>query len=626
LEGRFHHVWIVLAGILLLALPSAAQITIGDDLNLTASGSVSAGYSADYGNQISSDHGLGFGGSAALGGFFYNPNFLSFNVDPYYNQSRSNSGFGSVTNASGVALGSAIFNGSHFPGSVNYNTNYNTTGNYGLPGIASLNTNGNNQSFGIGWGAFVPGLPTLSVGYQMGSSNYSLYGTNENGSSDFKSFNVNSNYNIAGFGLGAGVSHGTSNALIPGVILGGQSETSSSESTSYVFSASHAMPWNGSFSSNFNRTDLNSDYLGYSFNGDIDLVSANVGLHPTNKLSFFLNSDYTDNLSGSLYEAIIPSTSGTASNQSTTSSTAGILGGTQNSPQQSSHAWDFLFATDYAFAKDLQVQGEFERREQAYLGENYGSNLYSAGVFYTRQIAGGYLGSSVNVIDSTVDNSNQNELGFNVNANYNRRIGQWSVGGYFSYAQNVATFLVAYTTSFYNFSGNVSRRFGSWYWSASAGGGRSGLTDEPGTSSSSETFGTSLGTRKFALSGNYSKSDGNSLASGGGLTSTPLPIIIPSSLLILYGGTSYSFSASTAPVRNFTAAASYVKAKDNLSNLGITSWNNYEQENAYLQYQFRQVGVNGGYARLVQGFSASGTAPASFSSFYIGVYRWFNFF
>jgi hypothetical protein len=624
LGGRFHHAGIVLAGVLLLSLPSAAQITIGDDLSLNATGSVSAGYTADYGNQIESSHGLGVGGSAALGGFFYNPSFLSFNVDPYYNQSRSNSGFGSVTNATGVALGSAIFSGSHFPGFVDYYNNYDTTGNYGIPGIASLNTNGSNQGFGIGWGAYLAGLPTLTVGYQMGSNNYSLYGTNENGSSNFKSFNLNSSYSIAGFGLGAGIAHGTANALIPGVILGGQSETSNSDTTSYVFSASHPLFWNGSFSSNFNRTNLNSNYLGYSFNGNIDLVSANVGLHPTNKLSFFLDSDYTDNLSGSLYQAIIPSTSSTSA-VSTSASTAGVLGGLQD-PQQSSHAWDFLFNTDYAFAKNLQAQGEFERREQAYLGTSYGSNLYSAGVYYSRQIAGGFLGSSVNVIDSTVDGSSQNELGFSVNANYNRRIGKWLVGGFFSYAQNVATFLIAYTTSFYNFSGNVSRRFGSWYWTASAGGGRSGLTDQPGTSSSTETFGTSLGTRKFAFSGNYSKSDGNSLASGGGLISTPLPPIIPSSLLILYGGTSYSFTASTSPVRNFTAAADYVKAKDNLSNLGVTSWNNYEQEDAYFQYQFRQVGLNAGYTRLVQGFSASGTPPASFASFYIGVYRWFNFF
>jgi hypothetical protein len=51
-----------------------------------------------------------------------------------------------------------------------------------------------------------------------------------------------------------------------------------------------------------------------------------------------------------------------------------------------------------------------------------------------------------------------------------------------------------------------------------------------------------------------------------------------------------------------------------------------EEEIFATQYQFRKVGMNAGYNRLVQGFSASGVAPANFSSVYIGLYRWFNFF
>ncbi len=618
---------------MLLSLPSAAQVTIGDDVNLTGNGSVTAGYNGSYGNQIDSSHSLGIGGTAALNGFYYNPNFLSFSVNPYFNQSRNNSNFASITNASGVTLSSAIFSGSHFPGSINYSNNYNTTGNYGIPGIASLNTNGNSQGFGVGWGAFVPGLPTLAFGYQQGNDNYSLYGTNENGASNFRSLFLNSSYNIAGFGLGGGISHGTSNALIPGVVVGGQTANSNSDSTSYVFNVTHTLPWNGTFTSDFNRTDLNSDYLGYAFNGNIDLVNMNASVNPTPKLNFSMGADYTNNLSGTLYQALIPGSSpntlaaagtGAVQNQSTqpAPTAPGVL---PTQTDQASHAWDFLFNTAYSFAANLQLQGQFERRQQSYLGENYGSNLYSGGVYYMRQIAGGYLGSSVSIIDSTVDGSSQNELGFNINANYNRNIGAWQVGGYFNYAQNVQTFLVSYTTSFYNFSGNISRKFGRWYWSAGAGGGKAGLVAVPNSSSSSQSYTTSLGTNKFAFSGNYSKSDGNSLASGGGLVPTPLPPIVPSSLIVMYGGTSYGIGASAAPVRNFEAAVNYVKSKNNLNNLGIFSWNNYEQENVYLQYQFRQLGINGGWTRLVQGFSASGTAPASFSSFYIGVYRWFNF-
>jgi hypothetical protein len=621
----------------LLSLPAAAQVTIGDDLSLNANGNISAGYSGNYGNQIDSSHGISVGGNAALTGFFYSPNFLSFDANPYYNQSRNNTGFGSISDATGVSLSSSIFGGSHFPGSVNYSTAYNNTGNYGIPGITSLNTDGNSQNFGINWGAFVPGLPTLSVGYQLGSSNYHLYGTNESGNADFNSFNINSSYNLVGFGLSAGIIHANSDALIPGVIIGGQTATSNADTTSYVFNVGHSFPWHGNFNANFSRTDLNSDYLGYTFNGDIDLVNANISMHPTPKLTFSLSGDYTDNLSGSLYQALVPGTSSSAlgGNSSASSinsavtsggTSSGTTGLQSNAQQESSHGMDFLFNATYAFAKNLQADGLFERRQQSYLGTDYGSNLFGGGVTYTRQIAGGYLGSSVNLVDSTVDTSSQNQLGFNVTTNYSRRFGQWQGSGYFSYAQNVQTLLVTYTTSGYSFSGSLNRKIGRWYWSGSAGTGRSGLTAQPGTSSSSESFGTSLGTRYYSFSANYAKSDGNALASGGGLIPTQLPPIIPTNLLVLYGGESYAIGFSAAPKRGLNASVSFVKSRSNLDNLGVSSWNNFEQANVYLQYQFRQLGMNGGYTHLVQGFSASGTAPASFSSFYIGVYRWFNFF
>ncbi len=128
------------------------------------------------------------------------------------------------------------------------------------------------------------------------------------------------------------------------------------------------------------------------------------------------------------------------------------------------------------------------------------------------------------------------------------------------------------------------------------------------------------------MGANYSKSDGNSLATSAGLVTTPLPPIIPPNLLIGYGGTSYSATASAAPKRHLNASLTYVKSKNNFNNTGIYSFNNFESETAYIQYQFRQIGVNGGYTHLVQGFSGSGLPPASVSSFYIGVYRWFNFF
>ena len=620
--------------VLLFSIPSGAQITIGENLNLTSSGTINAGYNDSYGNQTDSNHSLGFGGTASFNGFYYNPNFISFTANPYYGQSRSNSNFASVTDATGVTLGSSIFSGSHFPGSVNYSTAYNNTGNYGIPGITSLDTTGNSQNFGINWGAYVPGLPTLSVGYQMGDSHYQLLGTDENGSASFKAFHINSTYNLFGFGLSGGISHGTSDALIPGIIVESENAMSNSDSTTYSFSASHQLPWNGSFATSFNRTDLNSDYLGYRFNGDIDTLNTSVGLHPTPKLSFSLSASYTDNLSGSLFEALVPGASGTGltstlgtstgANQSSTST--GLIGVLPTTSEESSHAFNFQANSSYSFAPNLQAQAFFERRVQSFYGETFGSNLYGAGVFYNRPVVGGYFGASLDLFDSTVDTGGTNSLGFSTNANYTRHFGEWQVTGYLSYVQNVQTLLVTYNTSAYSFSGSASRKLGNLYWSASAASGRTGLTAQPGTSSSSESFATTIGSRKYSLGANYAKSNGTSLAGGTGLVTTPLPPIIPNNLLVLFGGKSYSFSASAAPKRGFNASVSYVKSNSDFSNVGIFTANSFTQENAYVQYQFRQLGMNGGYTRLVQGFSASGLPPANFNSIYIGVYRWFNFF
>ncbi len=83
---------------------------------------------------------------------------------------------------------------------------------------------------------------------------------------------------------------------------------------------------------------------------------------------------------------------------------------------------------------------------------------------------------------------------------------------------------------------------------------------------------------------------------------------------------------SGSPVRHMQASINYVNARNNITNQGVTSWNHLEEKNVYLNYQFRQIGIQGGYTQFTQGFSASGLPPASVSSFSIGVYRWFNFF
>ena len=61
------------------------------------------------------------------------------------------------------------------------------------------------------------------------------------------------------------------------------------------------------------------------------------------------------------------------------------------------------------------------------------------------------------VIDSN-NGQGTNALGFIGTVNFFRRFGGWQTSGAFSYAQNVQTLLVTYTTSYYNYSANLHRK------------------------------------------------------------------------------------------------------------------------------------------------------------------------
>lgn len=104
----------VTAGLLLMADRAGAQIRFGET-STSGTGTISSGYTANYGNMTTSTHGWTFGGAANLTGSFHSPNFLSYNVSPYLNQSRANSNFQSISDASGVNLSANIFAGSKFP-------------------------------------------------------------------------------------------------------------------------------------------------------------------------------------------------------------------------------------------------------------------------------------------------------------------------------------------------------------------------------------------------------------------------------------------------------------------------------------------------------------------------------
>ena len=620
--------------LLLLALPSAAQVTVGDNLNMNLNGVISGGYNDVYGNTIDSSHSIDFGGNGTLSGYYYDPNLLNFNFSPYYNQSQANSASKSIFDASGLELSANIFGGSHFPGSVGFSKSWNSQGNFGIPGIPNYTTRGNGQGFDIGWGAFVPGLPSLSATFNTGSSEYSVLGAGQNGNSGYRNLQLRSNYFVSGFNLTAAYNIGNSHSEFP-LIVGNQTlETVNSDNNSFLFAVSHNLPMHGTASASYARSNIDSNYLGYTFNGTVDTVSAGAGITPTQKLNLSATMGYTDNLAGSLYQSIIPgsssasqATSGTQQ-QNQTTGTQQQSGGVFQQSQESSNAFYISGFGSYTVTQNLQLQADAQRREQSYLGKSYGSNTYGVGAVYTRNFLGGFLHTSVNFADNNADYTSGNSLGFTANVGWNRTFADWFVSGNFSYAQNVQSFLVTYMNSFYVYSGNVRHAFGRIVWTASAAGSHSAIVQQPHTGSGGQSYSTSLGARKLTLSASYAQTNGYGLLSGSGITLPPNlpPGDFPPEWLLFYGGSSYSFALGSAPIRHMTFGASFSRADSNTLNGLISSANHNEQVFANGNYLFRKLTFTGGYGRLVQGFSATGLPASNVNSIYFGVSRYFNFF
>jgi len=603
-------------GLLLLTASSVkAQVQVGDDLRMNMNGLIDGGYSAAYGDGMPSNHSLLFGGSAQVNGSYYDPNFLNFTATPYYNQSRADSAFQSLTNASGLDATANIFTGSRFPGFATYHYDRNSTGTFALIGTPNFTTIGTSQGFGIGWSALLPDWPTFSVSYSQGTGTGTLFGTNQESSSTTRTLNVRSTYQWEGWHLSGNYTYMDINSEIPLFLSGEQGNNFySSTGNDFGFNGTHPLPWHGTVSLGFLRTDYSGDYgstaetqTGVS-NYTIDQQTALVSFHPTLKLGLFVNESYTDNLNGFLYQSIANNGGGVPLLQSNSQSNSFTLDG----------------GVSYNFTKHLYGTTQINYFDQTYFGKNYEGSFLSATLGYGKRILDTFTVSAT-AIESSNKFSN-NALGFIVNLNAFRHLGLWEASGNFNYAQNVQTLLVTYTTSYYNYSGNVHRRLGrGTQWTAAFNGTHSGFSQQPGTDNHSEAYSTSLALRRFAVTGNYTKSRGQSILTSIGIQPITTPGLPPIGLIV-YNAESYSAGISTTPLPRLTISGTYSHAMSDTLSSQAASNNRTVIFYAQLQYRLRQITVLSGYTKFSQGISAAGVAPGNQYSYFIGVTRSINFF
>ena len=603
-----------LGSLLLLALPCAAQLQVGDNLRMNMTGDVGVNYSGGI-NQTLSDHSLGFSGDGTLTGNYYSPNFLNFNVDPFYNRAQTNSVFGSLTNTTGVTSNANLFSGSRFPGTVSYNRLFNATSQFGVPNSdIGLAQHTNTQGFGIGWSALIPDWPTLTATYGINKTSNSILGLEGNNDETDRTLNLLSTYIWDGWHFTGQFLHRNANADFSQFLENPAPVHTNSASNSYGATAQHSLPLAGTFGVMYNHLHYDYDYHdSYSSesSGGSTTVNGTAAFHPTNKLGVAFNANYNDSLLGSVPEPAL--NNGAVLNLTSLGSFRSELVG--------SDAY-------YQVIRSLGLHANISHEHQSFLGEDYSATQFfgSANFNIDRSLLKG-LTFSFELVDTAQQKQNTG-LGFVGTLNYTRKLSGWDVNGNFSYSQNVQTVLLVYTSSSYTYLGSVRRRLGDRsFFMMGYSGAHSGISANSGTSSSAMRAWTTFMHRGYTLNTFYNQSNGEAILTSGGLV--PVPGNLPPSVLgqtTSYDSKGWGINAGATPLRGLVVSSGFSKSNGHTVDPLLTTATSNELINVTAQYRLRKIFLNGGYTRLRQSIGTPGTKPIDVTTYFIGFSRWFSFF
>jgi hypothetical protein len=599
-----------LPSVLGLCCGAQAQLALGD-LHTTANGQLATLYNSNFGNFETDEHSLGLAGRGTISGDYYNPNFLSFSVLPYYGRSQDNSDSQSISDASGYNGNIDIFKGSHFPGFVNFNQTWNNSGTFGIPGVAGLTTTNNGHAENVGWSILLPDLPTLSFMFGDTSGTSSLLGSDTSTESTTRNFNLGSTYALAGFFLNGSFIHLNTDTGING-LENGESETTTGSSNQYRLTAQRPVPYNNSnLSMGFTRSSYHmDDSLGGENDGTTDTANANLNLRFP-KVPVTLTAIYTDNLLGSFEEQLV------SNGQAPLVSIA--------SPE--SHSLSLEASAFYNVLPRLVVGGYVDRTEQYFAGQTEGLTQLGVNVNYSFLLKFKGLMFNAGFVDSASQQGNT-RIGFIGNASYNRYFGKWEINTFVLYNQDMQTLFVNYTTSTLNYGGALKRQVSqNLRWIGVAHLVHSMFEQTEGNTSHGESFSTMLIWRRASVSGTYTQSSGTSILTANGLVTTPIPAqLISPGNSILFNGKSYGSSVSVYPIRNMTISTAWSKSLSNTVSPLLLSNNGSTNYYGLATYQYRKLLFQAGVTKFSQSISSAGALPTMLTAYSFGVSRWFKAF
>lgn len=591
--------------ILLCAVAASAQMTIGDNLNVRGNGNLGYSYTGSFGNAgLQSSHGQGFNANADFTGYYFHPNFISFEVRPYYDRAQTNTDSQSITRGTGIGASMGFFGGSRFPGSIAYGKDFSSGSEFRFAGVPSVLGDSSGHTFSVSWSALVPKLPQVRASYYTNTTESSVLGITRDSLSKSRNFSVFSDYVIAGFDLRANFSDIKSSFASPTFLTGDVVETNGSN-TSYGVTAQHKLPLRGNLGLGWTHSDYHNDLGGDT---GTTTYTAGAGFSPWQPLSFYSNVNYTTNLAAAFGQSILNG-----------QITSGLIS------DNDSKSLLFMTGATWAIGHGFTVNGHFNQRQQNFLGKDYSDSQFGGTVTYNfASRLFGMLYFGLGAID-TADKNGNSGAGIIANVGMNKKFGRWDTSADFNYAQNVQTMVSIATTSSYNYGAIVRRKLSpDFRFSVGFRTSQTGMVTQEGSGNIARNYNGSFSWKRSTLSGNYSESNGTAIFnSTGGLTSTPIGSLITEDFLLL-NARSWGLTATTRLFRKISVVGGYAQFTSDTLTKATSRFNNGDRYMVRTEYRLRKFSIIGGYSRSQQEVSTVPGGPRIVNSFYVSFSRWFN--
>lgn len=609
--------------VLLIGLARAeAQLQALPGLPLTLSGSVSAGYAGGTGaasiGQPTTSNSATFGATADLGGTYYDPRFLQFDIAPRFTWSRDSSDAASAlqNRNDGVNASVQFLQGSVIPVHLSYEltqTNSATLSGGTIP--FTVSGEGVAQSFSVSTSTRFRKLPSIGISFSQSESDTNVTGVTaptEHVGNDF--LNMYSSYRLLGFVISGDYSHSTSHSETQDLLnLGIPAAPSEASSNAESFTLTRNILLHGSAGLSYSYNEDTYSIGGPPQNDSYNTASANIALLPVPRLSWNADANYTSNATD---ELISEATTG-----QTTSSSSTVLGTGRTLTVETNAA--------YQMGRSFTAGGTGGHVSSTIAGENLVSNLGAGVLTYALKAWNGLLTMSYspgwNSLDVTEEGQSDVSSGMNnaVTASYLHRVGTWVAHGSVSVARNNAyeSNIVPEVASSFSANGNARTRLRyTWDLMTTATVTKNQAVGSNGTLS--ELFSAQLSNRKWSVNGQFQRNSGYSFfAESPTVSSASSP-----GIQTLYN-TSQSYSLAGTYHRGLFSTQvsySYTNGTYDTATTPTTTANSYLQAIAY--YKFRALDLQAGYRRIAQTASSNNALDSVSNGYWMSVIRQFRLF